>query len=625
MTLRHLYTYVMNSIKERPQPKLQKMTSNLTSPSQQQMMTPTQPTKESSMSTPISLPPPLTISFDSQQPRTIPKVSSTATLEASNLTKTPSESTFTKYTQSKIERKTILEFTTPSQQTLSSLDANPPTLQQRQPLQQRHRSDSINEVSTINTKKDNAIPITYRERLGGYLHPRDMRRLVTPFSTSNEAELIVRRHVMLLNFDPLRAIVLRDRLLVVVPDGADTILEELEKRLRGGIEELENFVFGDGGGSGSGDTENAGDNDAEEVIVMKMEDVEDVVDIASGAAFTAVHSPWDKVKFASGTKTNERMESFQDEGIRAGISTAAVNGMSTKAVNGKNKDESSPHNNDNDDNADNSKGDNDTTSSSTTTTNSSLNPHDFEDEWDDLEKRNWIDMPFELQSVDAVITSVTSMLHQDTLDLTVDCHYEMNFIRIQGESAPERLRQLKDYVNALQRRVQGFIRAINLILDDDEDMALMNLSRLITHPERFIQPVSEEIIHEESDEPELILEGHLQQALNTVNSLELLKGQLDSTETAVNMNLDGVRNKLLFINTLVTVASFCTAVASLVGSIFGMNLVNHLEENENAFIQVVVGTLVGTFFLFISMLFLFYQASTFKKLDVSSAQYRGRD
>mmetsp|Transcript_49333 Transcript_49333/g.74492 ORF Transcript_49333/g.74492 Transcript_49333/m.74492 type:complete len:157 (-) Transcript_49333:165-635(-) len=156
-------------------------------------------------------------------------------------------------------------------------------------------------------------------------------------------------------------------------------------------------------------------------------------------------------------------------------------------------------------------------------------------------------------------------------------------------------------------------------------MALMNLSRLITHPERFIQPVSEEIIHEESDEPELILEGHLQQALNTVNSLELLKGQLDSTETAVNMNLDGVRNKLLFINTLVTVASFCTAVASLVGSIFGMNLVNHLEENENAFIQVVVGTLVGTFFLFISMLFLFYQASTFKKLDVSSAQYRGRD
>jgi magnesium transporter len=34
----------------------------------------------------------------------------------------------------------------------------------------------------------------------------------------------------------------------------------------------------------------------------------------------------------------------------------------------------------------------------------------------------------------------------------------------------------------------------------------MNLSRLLTHPERFLQPVPEEILREESDEPELILE-----------------------------------------------------------------------------------------------------------------------
>jgi hypothetical protein len=55
----------------------------------------------------------------------------------------------------------------------------------------------------------------HKDRLGGYLHPRDMRRLVTPFSSSNEPGIIVRRHVMLFNFDPLRAIILRDRLLVL--------------------------------------------------------------------------------------------------------------------------------------------------------------------------------------------------------------------------------------------------------------------------------------------------------------------------------------------------------------------------------------------------------------------------
>ena len=88
----------------------------------------------------------------------------------------------------------------------------------------------------------NKHAVTLRERLGGYLHPRDMRRLVTPFSASNEPELMVRRHVMLLNFDPLRAICLRDRLLVLVPDGADSILIHLEKRVRGGLEELEHQV-----------------------------------------------------------------------------------------------------------------------------------------------------------------------------------------------------------------------------------------------------------------------------------------------------------------------------------------------------------------------------------------------
>ena len=67
-----------------------------------------------------------------------------------------------------------------------------------------------------------------------------MRRLVTPFSSSNEPQLIVRRHVMLLNFDPLRAIVLRDRLLVLVPDGADSILIALEQRVRGGVNEMVN-------------------------------------------------------------------------------------------------------------------------------------------------------------------------------------------------------------------------------------------------------------------------------------------------------------------------------------------------------------------------------------------------
>ena len=119
----------------------------------------------------------------------------------------------------------------------------------------------------------------------------------------------------------------------------------------------------------------------------------------------------------------------------------------------------------------------------------------------------------------------------------------------------------------------------------------MNLSRLLTHPERFIQPVSQEILNEESDEPELILESHLQQALSESNALELLKGNIANTEELVSLQMDTIRNRLLYMNTVVSVISLCVATASLVGSMFGMNLVNHLEDDENAFYEVVFGTI----------------------------------
>ena len=64
---------------------------------------------------------------------------------------------------------------------------------------------------------------------------------------------------------------------------------------------------------------------------------------------------------------------------------------------------------------------------------------------------------------------------------------------------------------------------------------------------------------------------------------------------------DSIRNQLLFINAILTIVTVCLTAASLVGSIFGMNLTNHLEEADHVFAKVVTGTLVGAFMLFISL------------------------
>ena len=425
-------------------------------------------------------------------------------------------------------------------------------------------------------------PITYRERLGGYLHPRDMRRLITTFSGSNEPELIVRRHVILLNFDPLRAIVLRDRLLILVPDGADSILETLAKRIKGGMTEMEASVFGE---------EQLGQPLHTDLNVKEV--AHKIADVITGNS--------EGIDDTSGAKTT-------DPNVSAPLTSHSSSFRKSKK-DGKKRLQTIAHFEKylSDDEGDN--GDEATVS---------FDPFD-NDEWDDLKGKGWIDLPFELQSVDAVLHTVSAMLTEEANHLQQYAYGEIDEIlrcssSAAGEHGHDILRNVKGEISEMSGRCQGFIRAINIVLDDDEDLALMNLSRLITHPERFIQPVSEEILHEESDEPELILEAYLQQSLSNVNALDLLRNQITTTEALMNMKLDSVRNRLLYINTVVSVVTLAVTVGALVGSLFGMNLYNGLEDSPTAFGQIVIGTCVGMVGMLIVLGYLFSRAGSLPRL-----------
>lgn len=421
--------------------------------------------------------------------------------------------------------------------------------------------------------------VTIRERLGGYLHPRDMRRLVTPFSASNEPELMVRRHVMLLNFDPLRAIVLRDRLLILVPDGADSILISLEKRVRGGIDEMEKQVFGDGTSSHLSEVYNPEKKEVELVPTSVI----DGLDLVN-----QYESDKDTTRSPTKGRDDDKLDSdlsMEDE------SSADAGGEGDDHKRG---------------------GGNMTKDDDSTTT--VYSEDNMDNEWDEFEGKDWIEMTFELQSVDAVLSSVVKMLSEESLHLRKEIFSVMEELRgdsissIPGDHIQEQLRVLKDKVREMEGRVQGFVRAMNQILDEEEDMALMNLSRLVTHPERFIQPVPQQVLNEESDEPELILEVYLQQALSEMNALVLLKGNIMNTEELVSLQMDTIRNRLLYINTVVSAMSLCVACGSFIGSVFGMNLINHLEQNPTTFGAVVAGTVVGMILLLVGILILISRA-----------------
>ena len=400
---------------------------------------------------------------------------------------------------------------------------------------------SIKPLPSLRKRRSTSIGgdhVTYRERLGGYLHPRDMRRLVTPFSATNEPELMVRRHVMLLNFDPLRAIVLRDRLLVLVPDGADSVLVLLENRVRGDVEEN---IFG--GASTSVTTDPSSRS-----VTQKISD-----------------------------SLSKAGEIFKRKGSRDDLTQQETDSAPS----------SSQHELMDQDSEDD----------------------DMENEWNEMTGHEWVGLPFELQCADAVLHVVGNILTEDTFELQTALEgYILRLLSDHGGLLSDDpltiIRAVKIGLNEMSSRVKGFMDSLNRVLNEDEDMALMNLSRLLTNPERFIQPVSPEVLEEESDEPELILEAHLQTALTLTNAIDLMTGQIDSAAALVDQKLDAVRNRLLFANMVISILSLCVASASLVGSIFGMNLRNFMEDDPNAFRQVTYGTLAGSIVLALFIMFL---------------------
>jgi magnesium transporter len=168
------------------------------------------------------------------------------------------------------------------------------------------------------------------------------------------------------------------------------------------------------------------------------------------------------------------------------------------------------------------------------------------------------------------------------------------------------IRAIKDAVKEMTFRVKGFSQSLTRILNEDEDMALMNLTRLIPHPERYIQPVSTAVLEEESDEPELILEAHLQIAMTLSNTLDLIQGQISTASELVDQKLDSIRNRLLLANMLISVFSLCVSCMSLVGSFMGMNLINYHENSPHAFKYVCYGSVGGGLLLaFVIMTVLF--------------------
>eukprot|EP00968_Pinguiococcus_pyrenoidosus_P027330 scaffold7367_cov270-Pinguiococcus_pyrenoidosus.AAC.3 len=194
--------------------------------------------------------------------------------------------------------------------------------------------------------------------------------------------------------------------------------------------------------------------------------------------------------------------------------------------------------------------------------------------------------PFELNAIEAILSTVSTIISEECAKLEPIVSDTLQALHVNNlHYAQDRLKFVKNTIDAESTRIETMKNAVLEVLDDDVDMAMMQLSKIRNQPSLYTIPISQEVI-EDHDNVEILLEAYLQSFSTLQTKLQVLDQQIDNTEESVILKLDLARNRLLKVDTMIAVVSCGFAFGSMVAGLFGMNLRNGSEDSNAAFVWV---------------------------------------
>jgi len=153
------------------------------------------------------------------------------------------------------------------------------------------------------------------------------------------------------------------------------------------------------------------------------------------------------------------------------------------------------------------------------------------------------------------------------------------FLQMQAKLAE--LLPLKNRVDELEARCSEVTSAIAEVLKNDEDMAAMRLSEVQD------TDLSSDIPSSLHVEVELLFEDYLLQMDEVLHSLRTVQSSVRNTEEVVEIELDLLRNRIMRYEVLLELAGLVVGFAAAVTGAFGMNLISHHEDNTRMFYYVI--------------------------------------
>lgn len=156
----------------------------------------------------------------------------------------------------------------------------------------------------------------------------------------------------------------------------------------------------------------------------------------------------------------------------------------------------------------------------------------------------------------------------------------------------ETMRLLKNRVMQTIGKIHTFRKTLSDLLENDEDLALMNLTKLKDKPSLYNIPLDSKLLasHEEI---EILLESYLTDYNSLETKLVYLRTQMQNAEELVMLRLDTSRNQLLIVDNVISVVTAALAFGSFIGSIFGMNFDSNIWKDPTGFRSVTIITVIG--------------------------------
>ncbi|KAI5397844.1 Magnesium transporter MRS2-2, variant 2 [Lathyrus oleraceus] len=237
--------------------------------------------------------------------------------------------------------------------------------------------------------------------------------------------------------------------------------------------------------------------------------------------------------------------------------------------------------------------------------------------------------PFEFRALEVALEAICSFLAARTTELEMAAYPALDELTSKISSRNlDRVRKLKSAMTRLTARVQKVRDELEQLLDDDDDMADLYLSRKAGsaspvsgsgHANWFAaSPTGGSKISRASrasiatmrldendvEELEMLLEAYFMQIDGTLNKLTTLREYIDDTEDYINIQLDNHRNQLIQLELFLSSGTVCLSFYSLVTAIFGMNIPYSWNEDHSymfKWVVIVGGVSSAIMFLMITL------------------------